>query len=307
MRAVLYLATLLLKKLILIMNKLLIILIISLLSSNIFAFAAVDSNSCHALSGAWKNAVLGKLVTLQCSSESSLKIATYHVTEISTVLQQEPSNLFEEDLNKIHLISKNQLDINGDMYFRTSNYPEIKPKSPATAFENCQILAEYFHQHYGFFKLRNVDYKNWREQCYQVESLDPLGDDFLHVLSNMLNQFGDNHIVLAKSLAANKLDYFGFTLRNPFAKLLNDEAKRFNQEHITSLSDSDYVDEILIPDARNYFIQQINPAYSSNNVSIFWGPLKTNEKIIYLYIQSMNVDKDEQDELRLNLEKMIKY
>ena len=95
------------------------------------------------LAGTWKSDVLGKVIAFQCKSANDLIISTYQVTPISSVLQQNPEKISDDELNKIQFISKNKININGDIYYREQFNLVLKPIPPGSALENCYVLIEY--------------------------------------------------------------------------------------------------------------------------------------------------------------------
>jgi carboxyl-terminal processing protease len=269
------------------------------------AVAFANPSLCKPLEGAWENKISGKIITFKCSDDSNPLISTWFFTQSSYVLQQEPSIISDDDLAKIKISGNENIRIDHDDYYKTNEIPWPTPASPGSAVDNCKILTETFKEHYGFFNLRQVDFNEWKKQCDTAIKYDSLSEDFFRLLSTMLSQFGDNHIMLSRSIETSAPDYAGFELREPFATHLSAETKKYNVAHDTSFSISDYVDAVLIPQTHQYLSNQINLIKSANDMKIFWGTIKRHPDIVYLYIQSMEVGNI--DELNELLDEMIVF
>lgn len=283
----------------------LLLLIIAIYSINTIAIAAPTTAICEKLNGSWRSDILGQLVTFECTSNNNPIIASYYRTPSSYVLQQDPAILSDDNLNEITFLKKDKIRIANNIYFRTNEHPYSKPSPPGSAFENCKILTEDFQQHYGNFNLRNVEFKEWQKQCNAAIDLDPYSIDFYNLIITMLNQFNDNHIMLSKNIENDTPDYFGFSLREPFASNLKAEVKHYNNGHGETLSESDYVDHVLTPQVRQYLSSKISVVHNDDNMNLFWGTVKSNPDIVYLYLQSMEIENI--DALNDILNEMISF
>lgn len=281
------------------------LLIITIFTFNRLAIAASTNSLCEKLNGAWRSDTQGQLITFECTGNNNPTIASYYFTQSSYVLQQNPTVLNDDDLNKITFIENNKIDIANNIYLKSNERPYSKPSPPGTGLENCKILTEDFQQYYGNFNIRKIEFNKWQKQCDNATDLDPSSNEFLKLIVSMLSQFNDNHIMLSKNLDNDMPDYFGFSLREPFATALKAEVIKYNKDHKETLSESEYVDQMLTPQVRQYLSSTINLMHEDNDMNLFWGTVKRNPDIAYLYVQSMEIENT--DTMNNILDNMISF
>ncbi|MBI2785533.1 MAG: hypothetical protein HYX60_04175, partial [Legionella longbeachae] len=155
------------------------------------------------LLGNWKNEINAKVISLNCDNDIA-KITTYHITPISVVAQSSPAVLTEEDLLSIHLNSDGSLTIGDDFYYKYNDEMQEHPTTSANGVQTCSVMTSYFKQHYPFFKLHEINYKDWSKKC----AMAPNDNDALFTyLSGMLAEIGDNHLMLVQRLAGSGKSY----------------------------------------------------------------------------------------------------
>lgn len=253
------------------------------------------------LIGNWKNEINAKIISLNCNNNIA-KITAYQITPISVVAQSSPTVLTEEDLSSIHLNLDGSLRVGEDVYYEYAEEIQEHPTSNANSAEICTVMTSYFKQHYPFFKLHGINYKDWSKKC--VMTPDDNSALFTH-LSKMLAEIGDNHLMLAQSLDGSGKSYFNFKLRESFAKELQKEIDKYNKDKGAQLTPSDYIDNVLLPEALKILDNNLDAPKIIINDKLFAGYLKNYQTALYINISSMEIESEDIDKLMTFVMPMI--
>lgn len=270
------------------------------IANNIYA-----SEISQQIIGIWENQPRAELLHFyEDKNTQKLTLARFQFTPISTLLEQPPFEITTETLAEIHP-QENSLQINQQLYQKTTRLTNIFPQSPGTPLENFDILAETFNQHYAFFDRRNINWQKLIATYRNKISTQTTSEELFQILKELLSQLKDNHVALAQSLDKDGESYFGFILEPTFNNQLENERLSFIKNQKEDIDISDYIDLTVNMAVKsiedNYLFEQHK--HPSNK--LIWGRTKANPEVGYLNILSMQDLPSE--ELQASLDHIIQY